>query len=302
MRTVFTIDLPKKVDGYASDEVITGLIDDFGWYLKGLEQLTRDDIRAMMGTQRVLRSPGEGQASGVLANTGGSTPLEHGVDLSDSRDNVAAQQEENVSSRTRNFRRLSEELFRDMPEVAAAERQSVIYMGYLQSDQVLFVITRMVPAQVTFRLLHRELPRLQSATEKMMKQVVSARLNAEQVYVGNPLVYVFERGHDHVILTGRVITQPILETFRSNLKDALFFTVPLILFIPTAIAAIYFPLPVIPPATAPSTSALFWKGSLDRLTTVEITTALVSALGLLQTFVGIRRSKIIDWGFAKRKE
>jgi hypothetical protein len=97
-----------------------------------------------------------------------------------------------------NYKRLAEELFRDMPEVAAAEEQAVIFTGYISAEQVLFVITRMVPAQVTFRLLHREFAKLRAATERMITKVIAARLNDEPVHVENPTVYIYERSYDHV--------------------------------------------------------------------------------------------------------
>lgn len=280
MRAVFTIDLPQVEGKYVEDNQLVKVVRGFGWELKRMDHLEASDIRAIMGTrQSPAHHPSEAHAKDSV-----TLPPHDG-----SSDAVIGPREENIEQ----YKRLAGELFEDMPEVAAAEKEAVIFTGYLSAEQVLFVITRMVPAQVTFRLLHREFPRLRAATEKMMAKVISARLNRPPVHIINPTVSIYERGHDHVIINGRVITQPLKETFHNNLKDTLLFAVPLLLAIPTIFVALHFPDPKLAPQ-------VFWKGMVDRLSTALLTASLVSLLGLLQTWVQIRRGRIIDWDLGKR--
>ncbi len=66
--------------------------------------------------------------------------------------------------------RMAKELFIEMPEIAQQEKDSLIYYGFLADDKTKFVITRVVESQITFRLLHPELPKLQNSTRKLVKK------------------------------------------------------------------------------------------------------------------------------------
>jgi hypothetical protein len=202
--------------------------------------------------------------------------------------------------RNEHYARLAIELFDDMPEVAAAEQDAVIFTGYIQSFQVLFVVTRLVDAYATFRLLHQDFNKLRLASEMMISKILSARINDGPLLSENPTVNIYERGHDHVIMKGRVITRPALEALRSDLKDSLLFVVPLILFIPTVYVVLQYP--EVSPNPGGPVVASFWKGMLERLSTALITTSLVSLLGLTQTWWEIRNGRIIDWEFRQRAD
>jgi hypothetical protein len=289
MRAVFTMDLTR--DGKSpSDSDLVAAIRSFGFELKNMPQLTASDIRAIMGTKK--RSE---ESPNILD-----------PDVSTSRSAVSLRSpapggERNEDfERNEHYARLAIELFDDMPEVAAAEQDAVIFTGYIQSFQVLFVVTRLVDAYATFRLLHQDFNKLRLASEMMISKILSARINDGPLLSENPTVNIYERGHDHVIMKGRVITRPALEALRSDLKDSLLFVVPLILFIPTVYVVLQYP--EVSPNPGGPVVASFWKGMLERLSTALITTSLVSLLGLTQTWWEIRNGRIIDWEFRQRAD
>lgn len=289
MRAVFTINLAR--DGrLLSDKELVDAIRGFGFELKNMAQLTASDIRAIMGTKK--------RSEENSAEEETRTPSQR--DSSLHRSHISTNERNEDSERNENYARLAVELFDDMPEVAAAEQDAVIFTGYVQSFQVLFVVTRLVDAYATFRLLHQDFHKLRLATEMMISKILKVQINDGPMLNENPTVNIYERGHDHVILKGRVITQPLLESIRSDLKDTLLFIVPLILFIPTVYAVFRYP-DVLPQNGVPATAS-FWKGMLERLSTALITTSLVSFLGIVQTWWQIRSGRIIDWEFRKKAD
>jgi len=292
MRAVFSIDLHEADEGtFPADEALLQLFRGFGWEFREMEKLTSADIRNIM---RAQTSHDQSAPVNVPSEDPAHLP-NHPMTPQDAVGNSVVAGS-NIGRTTEaalaQYKRLAKDLFEEMPEVAGAEQAAVLFTGYIADDQTLFVMTRMVPGQLTFRLLHRELPRLQTSTEKMMRKVTSARLKDKPLHIGNPTVILYERKFDHVIITGRVITRVWHETIKSNLKDALLTVVPLGLFLPTTLVLLS--TPILP--TAPIS---FWRGTLERLDTAFLTTALVSALGLLQTWIEIRRGRLIDWSVPK---
>jgi hypothetical protein len=71
------------------------------------------------------------------------------------------------------------------------------------------------------RLLHQDLARLQSSTEKIIKEIVATRLHDRPLSVSDSAIEVYERMFDNVILTGRVITHALRETITSDAKNSL---------------------------------------------------------------------------------
>jgi len=291
MRAVFTIDLPKVKAGFPEEREILELVRGFGWEPKRMEILTERDIRAMMVAQGTMTEEVPGPLQIGQSDEEEPPQGRPGESLL----SVGASSEEGLQS---HYKRLAVPLFADMPEVAAAEGHYVTFLGYISDDQTLFVITSMVPGQITFRLLHRELPRLQASTEKMLRKVLSSRLGdthgwfsrGRPMHVSNPIITVYERKFDHVIVTGRAITNAFAETLRSNRKDVTLFLVPLLLVVPV----IY--LLLTHASGAPSISLgdiLLRQGS-----TALLTTSLVSALGLLTTWREIKRHRLIEWTVA----
>jgi hypothetical protein len=300
MRAVFTIDLPKArqatrtSDGeniatsssYPTNLSIVHLVKEFGWELQNMYRLSDSEIRAIATSQGT--SYRESQTRSDLNNqalTPAVTDVQNqGSPLPITNPTlVAGADRENT---TEDYKRLANELFAEMPEVAAAEKEYVVFAGYIADLQTPFVITRMVQGQMTFRLLHRELPRLQLSTEKMLRNIIDAKLEGSSLKISNPRVTVFERRYDHIIITGRVITNAIGETIRSDVKDFILFLVPLILFLITIYALV-----TLPTSNPPTLG----HGILERANTAFLTTTVISLLSLIQVYVEIRRSRLIDW-------
>jgi len=185
------------------------------------------------------------------------------------------------------YKELADKLFNEMPEIAKEEKESVIFFGYLADDQTKFVITRSVEGQITFRLLHPVLPRLQSSTTKMVKKLISCTINKRQLEISNQTVVIYERGFDHIIISGRVIPNPVREALRTDRKNVLLATGPLILAVP-----VMFGLLVVNSDNSP-----LLGGTMERFSTALLTTSLVSALSLFQTYYEIRRERLISWAF-----
>lgn len=300
MRAVFTIDLPRvrqitrtpdientaTSSSYPTNFSIVQLVKEFGWELQNMYRLTDNEIKAIATSQGT--SYRESQTRTDL-NSQALTPAATDIQNQSSPLPITAAPVEARMDRentTEDYKRLANELFAEMPEVAAAEKEYVVFAGYIADMQTPFVITRMVLGQMTFRLLHRELPRLQLSTEKMLRNILDAKLEGSALIISNPRVTVFERRYDHIIITGRVITNAIAETIRSDLKDFILFLVPLILFSITIYALMTLPAPN-PPTLG--------HGILERANTAFLTTTVISLLSLIQVYVEIRRSRLIDW-------
>lgn len=272
MRAVFTIELIKKGDEYPSDEEIAGLMEGLGRGFRDLEEVTPDRIHHILNAQ----IPTHKHAS------------QERVPLSPHPSPMKAKSTMSYAERQHKYCLLARELFDEMPEVAAAEMNGVIFLGCLQKQQTLFFLTRMNQREVSFRLLQRELPRLQSSTAQIIKDLISVNLVGGKRRFEDVEVNIYERNYDRVIIKGRVITNSVYETWRDNHKDTLLFIVPLLLLIPTAF--------ILDHADALArTVTPFWHSELERMSTALLTTSIVSALGVIQTWVQIRRMKLIDW-------
>lgn len=273
MRAVFTVELSKKDDKYPLDEELAVLLDGLGRGFKNLGEMSRSRIRAIMTAQSKSalgdKPPAE-VANGNAVSSAIIAPLD------------------SYELRREKYKVLAEELFTEMPEVAGAELSGVIYVGIFQQQQALFVVTGINHREITFRLLHRELPRLQASTVQMIKDLMTTWMVEPCLSSDHVEVNIYERKFDNVIITGHVITKPLREARRADLKDVLLTVVP---------AALFFPLTALVENWDLWThgASPFWHGQLERFSTALMTTSLVSALGFLQTYLQIKRSKTIDW-------
>ena len=273
MRAVFTVDLTKKDENFPPDEELAALLDGLGRGFKNLGEMTRARMRAIMTAQSKTSSNEAATVEAAKAN-GPSHGASHSM--------------ETYEDRKEKYRVLAEELFTEMPEVAGAELGGVIYVGIFQRYQTLFAVTGMNKREVTFRLLHRELPYLQASTVQAMKDLLSTWMVEPCLRNDDVEVNIYERKFENVIITGKVITNPLREAQRVNLKDILLTVVPLILFIPATIIVGHWD-------EWTHNGYVFWHGQVERLSTALLTTSIVSALSFIQTYVQIKRAKLIDW-------
>jgi hypothetical protein len=274
MRAVFTVELGKKQANFPSNEEIERLMDDLGRGFKNLAEMTQDRARAILTAQ-----------SRALSNGPTAIPEVSSIPQGVHQSETAL---ESYEERREKYRELAGGLFDEMPEVASAEKAEVIYLGYFQKQQSLFILTRMNSRELTFRLLHRELPRLQASTTSMVRDLLAQRAVSTDLSSDNVEINIYERVFDYVIIKGRVITKPIRETIRSDKKDFVLFIFPLLLFLPTAFVVDHW-------SQLSQASSAFWHGQMERFSTALVTTSLVSALGLFTNWYEIKRSKLIDW-------
>lgn len=183
------------------------------------------------------------------------------------------------------YRELGEALFQHMPATAVATTDDVIFCGYLSDDYTRFIIIRLVNGQVTFRLTNTVLTRLQKSTEKIVRKLLEARLNGGSLQVSNQTVVIYEQGNDYVVMSGRVIPSPLRETLRKDRKSTLLVIIPLLIF--AFLASIV--------NSIDMGTHTFTEGTMERMSTALLTTALVSSLSLFETYLEIYRNRIIVW-------
>ncbi|HXW71125.1 MAG TPA: hypothetical protein VEK34_06770 [Methylocella sp.] len=284
MRAVFSVDLQEVSDwqgeqttshkSYPSDEDLIQLFDDFGWGLIDLMRIENRDIMAMVG-DRDLNTP----ESSIR-----DTSLSPANDLANTSNGA-------VRHFSSLHLRLADPIFAQMPEVAAAERSRAIYIGYIASEQTLFVVIRMVPSVITLRLLHRELERLQRATTLMIQRLSQASLRG-QTLILSPVIRIYERRFDHVIINGWIITNPLREVIREHWVDAIVFAVALslaIVSLPNFYAGWFSenPIPF---------------GMLERFNTAVSTTALILLIQLCGSYFQFKRTRLINWMVSRREK
>jgi hypothetical protein len=271
MRAVFTLQLPgfeisseKKngdTESFPADQEVICLLDTFGWTLD-LSVIEPKDIIAIIGERDLstTESRGNSSAAGIVSRS---------EELADPR---------------RHFVSITDPIFDEMPEVAAAEQGRAIYIGYISSEQTPFIVTRIVPGELTFRLLHKELERLQKATILLVRKLVGRPLRGRPLIIADPVVKIYERRNNHVIIEGRIVTRPLQEIMQDRLIDTIVFAFSLSLAIVS-----------LPPLWRDFMNDNMVFGMLERFNTALITTALILAIQLFGAWVQVKRYRLIRW-------
>lgn len=179
-------------------------------------------------------------------------------------------------------------LWEQMPEIANDEKNFVIFYGKLPDNHTKFIVTRLTDGQATFRLLHPHLDRLQASTYYMIEELIKPSSNITPLQVRNRRISIYEIGHNEIIIKGRVIESTLQETVRTDRKNMLIALGALLISIPCFIALIWIN----------SQTNRIVGGTLERVSTAFLTTFIVSAIGFLQTYLEIRKHKLIDWQVA----
>ncbi len=186
----------------------------------------------------------------------------------------------------------AEKLWENMPEIAADERDYVIFYGVLQDNQAKFIITRVTEGQATFRLLHPNLDRLQASTIGMVKKLIESVGNLQPIRISNQRISIYERGYDEIIIQGRVVPNALAEAWRVDKRNILLAIGAFLLTVPTFAGLIW----------VNSQTNQILGGTLERASTAFLTTFIVSVIGFLQTYLQIRNIKIVDWVVASNSE
>lgn len=195
------------------------------------------------------------------------------------------------SEKEKRFRELAQQLLPDMPEISREEFEYLIFSGILQDNQTKFIITRVVDSQVTFRLHHPSLDRLTASVNAIITRLLKQQNDKQPFEISNQRVSIYERGFDEIIIVGRVIPNALQETWRIDKRNILLVLIALILLVPVGIS-----LTVLPS----SANVLILLGTLERLTTALLVTAIIGAIGFIQTYFEIKSHKFIDWGISRQ--
>jgi len=184
-------------------------------------------------------------------------------------------------------RELARILFEDMPPGSMSRLEHVVTYGYLADDYTRFVVIKLVEGQITFRLANNVLSRLQTSTAKIIRKLLNAQLEGKSFQISNQSVVIYERGNDYIVQTGRVIPNPLKETFRSDRKSVMIATTALSIFVVVLI--------LLTLGGMASENYGLLGGTLERLSTAMLTATLVSGLNLTETYFEIYRNRIIVW-------
>lgn len=177
-------------------------------------------------------------------------------------------------------------LFDKMPEIANEEKDYLVFFGYIAENQVKFIITRPIDGEITFRLIHEELRRLQTSTEKVIRKLLLQELKGSKLNISNQRIDIYEKDFNHIIIFGRVIPSPRKETIKITRKETILTIVPL---------CIAFPLVLFLTSHLSAEANKILVGNIDRSVTVLITTSIISALTILSVYWNIRKNLIIAW-------
>ena len=188
--------------------------------------------------------------------------------------------------RVNRYKELSDRLMKVMPEVRAAEEaEHVIYYGELQDEKTKFIVTRVVDGQMTFRLLHPNLAKLERSTERVIRKLLTTAIGEGRLHVSNNSVVVYERGHEDIIIQGHVISRPFREAISANRKDVLLILGSFLILVPNVVGLFLIPVD----------QHRILGGTLERLSTALATTIIVSGLGYFQTYYELRIHETVKW-------
>jgi hypothetical protein len=189
-------------------------------------------------------------------------------------------------SKLQKCRELATYLFEDMPPGSVSRLEHVLTYGYLADDYTRFIVIRLVDGQITFRLANTVLGRLQVSTAKIIRKLLNTPINGKPLRICNQNVVVYERGNDYIVLSGRVIPNPLRETFRSDRKSVILASVALTIFLIVISILI---------VGMDSTTNGLLGGTLERISTAMLTAALVSTINLTETYLEIYRNRVVVW-------
>jgi hypothetical protein len=179
-------------------------------------------------------------------------------------------------------------LWGEMPEVTAEERAHVIFVGLLEDTRTRVLVTRRTSAQATFRLLHTNLARLQRATAKVVSELVATHRGEAPLNIADKEVIIYERGHEEILIEGRVIPNAAREAVTADKKNLLVAVASAVV-----VTAVGVWLGAIDRQAHPDIVA-----NLDKLLATFIGFLILSVLGLFQTWWEIRENRVVSWTVA----
>ena len=300
MRAFFALDLPKNHKSkYPETYEIINFLQSFGWDLLNVNNLQREDIEGIILPRKKKHEEEEDlkRRNGIpeTQNTQEESIPETQNTQEDQTDNESINRvnKENELAYIKKYLELSTVIFDEMPEVVDAEKKYVIYLGYINDKKTIFVVTRMITSQIIFRLLQRELPLLQNSTERVLDKALFSSFKDGYLVDYNQSfdISIYERQHNHEIITGHVITNHKEKFRKENDRDImiimLFGLLSVITFISNGLIDNHY-------------YSSNWKINLfvevsSKLFPAATSTSLVSLLTLVLAYNRLKKNQLINW-------
>lgn len=204
-------------------------------------------------------------------------------------------------ARVDQHRKLASKLLKEMPEAAPSELEYIIFFGYQHDNQIPFIVSRMVPSQITFRLISNDLAILQTSMERIVKKVISSRIKQQHLDVSNDIMiyeptlasqqksssYISEPYRAKVMIIGRIIPSVFVETRRRARKDFVVagFSIIMLIFLAQMI---FFNINI------------SWVNAvMEELFIVAFTLLGASVISIIQsyleTYIDVRQNHLVIW-------
>lgn len=178
----------------------------------------------------------------------------------------------------------AEKEWQHLPEVAASERDDVVFFARFP-DHGRLIVTRVADGFATFRLIHGDLAELEEGAESLIEELGKKVGSLQPLEVEDNRVEIYERGEDRVIITGRVITNSLREAKKRHPADIVSAGVTGGASIASLFALAF--------ANLPQDSIAL--GTVERFSTAMIAAFFISLVTFIQHWREIARHHIIEW-------
>lgn len=222
--------------------------------------------------------------------------------------------EYSLPERLEHYKKQASKIISKMPEATAGELEYIIFFGYQHDNQVPFLVSRMTPSQITFRLISNDLAIIQTSVERLAKKITSSKILGKKINISgeisifqpvdwfdanansdtrnkskNTIDSLSEPYRAKAIIFGRSIPSVFTETRHRAKKDLAVAGLALIMLIILVAIVI----------TKLNLNFSWINNILQELFIVSITTLIVSIIGIIQTYletyIDVRRDNIIVW-------
>jgi hypothetical protein len=196
----------------------------------------------------------------------------------------AADHTDSYEVRRKEFLAEAEKEWDHLPEVAQAERGNVIFFARLP-DHCRLIVTRSLQGYATFRLIQDDLAELEENVEALIRELAKRVGAIEGLQIESGRVEIYERGRDHVIIVGRVISHALKETVHRNPAEVVsaMVTGTASLVSLAMLAFIHF------------SQGSLARGSVERFSTAMIAAFFIAAVGLVQRWWRVSQKGGIEW-------
>jgi hypothetical protein len=177
-----------------------------------------------------------------------------------------------------------------LPEVADTERDNVIFFARLP-DHCRLLVTRNLEGYATFRLLHDNLGELERDAEHIVAELGKRIGSIEGLAIESNRIEIYERGHNHVLLVGRAITNPFRESVRRSPAD----------LVAAAVTGVASVITLVLLAFVNLEQASIMRGTIERFSTAMIAAFFIAVVSFVQHWWQVIREGGVEWRPAYQK-